>query len=125
MVEFQWFYYRAGKRHLTKKAKSYLSQKAVQRVQASRKLRTRQQVAYNSSYRISLRAISFNHKFSEAQLKQALEEFLDSNEQMRNIPFDTEGIEDEEIDEVEDSKLSQSDITIELNIRGRVTLVEI
>ena len=71
---------------------------------------------------ISIRAISFNDKFSIQDLENALNEFLNSNPYLLNIPFGTEGIEiNEEIDSQEDLNLDQNIITIELNIRGATT----
>lgn len=87
--------------------------------------RSRQQVAFNSDYNISLRAISFNNKFTEKELEDALQEFLSSNDFLRKIPFDVQGIEDEEIDNTEDKGLDQNSITIELNVRGKQTVTRI
>lgn len=85
--------------------------------------RSRQQVVYNCDYAISIRAIGFNNKFTEEQLTAKIEEVLVSNPHLLNIPFDTEGIENENIDDKEDAGLNQNEITVELNIRGSVTLV--
>ncbi len=77
--------------------------------------RTRQQVTYNANYGNSLRAIGFNHLFSEQELEGALIEFLNSNPMLLHFGFKTVGYEDEEIDNSEDKGLNQEEINLQLN----------
>jgi hypothetical protein len=125
----------SAKKYLSYKLKSYYQEKRETQKREkiikeqfkderpTRKTRKRAQVCYNSSYRVSLRAIGFKEQ-TEQELERTISEFLNSNEALETIPFDTSGYELEEIDEREDANLNENYITIELNIRGSTTYTE-
>lgn len=96
----------------------------AQQEQEKTKQRTRKQVAYNSNYSISIRAITINGNYSFKELEKAVDEFLLSNEELLRIPFFTEGQEETTIDSREDISLKEKAIYIELNIRGNVELTK-
>lgn len=96
----------------------------AQQEQEKTKQRTRKQVAYNSDYSISIRAITINGNYSFEELEKAVDEFLLSNEELLKIPFFTEGQEKTTIDSREDISLKEKAIYIELNIRGNVELTK-
>lgn len=89
------------------------------------KKRIRKQVTFNSDYSISLRAIQINGDATLQELETALKELLNSEPNLTKIPFTDTGLEEEEIDDLEDRRIPDGEIMIELNIRGSTTLLNI
>lgn len=87
--------------------------------------RVRKQITYNSKYSISVRVIVINGKQSQTELRQVLQAFLFSNPKLSNLPFITQGFEEEEIDNQEDQNLIHGKIYIETKIRGTVNKIAI
>lgn len=122
MVNFRWFAYNKYGKFLTARAREYLSKLAKERIK--KVVRVRRQVALNSDYNISLRAISINGA-NEKELEKHLYEFLNSNDMLQKIPFDIEGKEQATLDSKEDKDLISGAVYIELNIRGNVNLTRV
>lgn len=116
-------YYR--RKRISTALKQYHSNRRIikeQYIPAPKGSRLRKQVVYNSSYRISVRAIVINGKQTHKDLEQAIEEFLESNPALQAIPFDTSGLEEERISNTEDKVFKDGIIYIEYNQRGKVTI---
>ena len=132
--------YKSGKKKgkLRTKAKKYLSyklklfwkiKKRKERIRIIKvripKPRIRRQVCYNCIYSISLRAITVNTEITEQELRNALDQFIEYDTYLGNIPFGTVGFEEEKISPDEDKSLKEDLIYIELNVRGNTTLVTV
>lgn len=85
--------------------------------------RIRKQFVVNSNYGISIRAIVINSDITVEVLEQIINKFIKNDKFLPRIPFESEGFEEEEIDNKEDSTLKDGTVYIELNVRGKVTLI--
>jgi len=87
------------------------------------KKRIRKQICYNCEYSLSIRAIQINGKAILEELEHSLNIFLEQNELLINIRWDTQGLEVEEISDDEDAGLKENLIYIEFNNRGHQNLI--
>jgi transketolase len=106
------------KKPVQEKAKKIVQEKILQK-------RLRKQVVYNSDYHISIRVIQYNGSATLKEMEGAMDEFLNNNPELQTIPFDTEGLEQENVSVTEDKSLSDGIIYLELNIRGNVTFINL
>jgi hypothetical protein len=88
------------------------------------KMRIRRQLAFNSDYSVSIRAITINGSWTFEEMQKEIDEFLLSNSTLLTIPFFIEGQEETELDSDEDKHLKEKSLYIELNIRGDVEIIK-
>lgn len=101
------------------------------------KKRLRYQIAYNSDYSVSVRAIVINpsdgkEEHIQMRLEQAIQEHLE-NEKVGNVFGDdgegdwwnTEGLEKKYISEDEDKSLIDDKVYVEENIKGYVNYIQL
>lgn len=121
-----------AKKYLSKKLKDYwksnvgiLRKAGIKKKRKIPKRRIRRQLCWNSKYNLSLRAFTIDTPTTEEELRITIVEILESNPNLKRIPFETEGYEEEELDKHEDSTLKKGITYIELNARGHITFLRL